>query len=146
MLRLFFALCLLSTQLLLPQKCVKSVLNVLSRLKSVQSHCRDDEDGHFGLSSCRTLYCTPCLALEHSVCHKPTSVLVNVLRLLPCGQTKPCNESPTNLPKDETFAVRLKFRNLRFRKKFERVGPVLESFYFRIFLKIVKKGAKRANI
>ena len=52
----------------------------------LQSHCSDEEDWRFVLFSCRTLNYTPCLVfVEHSVCHELSSVLVDLLRSLPCA-------------------------------------------------------------
>ena len=52
---------------------------------SPQSHCGDEEDGRIGLSSDVTIYLYYALCfllIEHSVCHEPISVLINIFMLL----------------------------------------------------------------
>ena len=51
---------------------------------SPQSHC-GDEDGHTGLSTMTSLYMYYAIYfvhVEHSVCHEPISVLINIFTLL----------------------------------------------------------------
>ena len=42
----------------------------------------DEEDGHIGLSSLRMYYALNFVLVEHSECHEPIFVLINVFMLL----------------------------------------------------------------